>query len=322
VDRVKKLIVQIPCLNEEQAIGAAIAAIPRQVPGFEAVEILVVDDGSTDRTVEVARQAGADHIVQLPRHQGLAAAFLAGLEASVRAGADAIVHTDADNQYDAKCIPDLVRPICEGTADLVVGVRPIEQIPEFSWLKKRLQRLGSWVVRKCSATEVADVTSGFRAYSRDAALRLTVVSEFTYTHETLIQAGRSGMAVTQIPVRVNAGTRPSRLFRSIPEYLRRSLVTILRVYAIYQPFRLFAGIGGILAFAGLLLCARYAWFVGLGQGRGHVQSVIVAGMLVTLGFQSAVLGLLAELIGVNRKLVQEALYRIRKAEMKEASREE
>jgi glycosyltransferase involved in cell wall biosynthesis len=311
---VRKLIVQIPCLNEEQVIATTLAQIPRQVPGFDCVEVLIIDDGSTDRTVEVARCAGADHIISFSHNRGLALAFLSGLEHSVRLGADVIVHTDADNQYDASCIPALVQPILDGAADLVVGIRPIDDIQEFSWLKKRLQRAGSWLVRKLSDTRVEDVTSGFRAYSRDAALRLTVLSEFTYTHETLIQAGRSGMAVAQVPVRVNPKTRPSRLFRSIPQYIRRSVMTMLRVYAVYQPFKLFAGMGTILFAAGIALCVRYLYFVAIGQGRGHVQSVMLAGVLLILGFQSVVMGLLAELIGTNRKMIQEVLYRVRKAE--------
>jgi len=312
---VRKLIVQIPCLNEEQTLPITLADIPRQVPGFDVVEVLIIDDGSTDRTVEVAREAGADHILSLPQNRGLAMAFTAGLDESVRQGADVIVHTDADNQYAGSSIPDLVEPIVDGRADLVVGVRPIEQIEEFSFLKKRLQRLGSWVVRRLSSTDVADVTSGFRAYSRDAALRLTVVSEFTYTHETLIQAGRTGMAVVQVPVRVNAQTRPSRLFRSVPQYIRRSLDTIVRIYTVYQPFRIFSGIGLTLLAGALLLGLRYLYFVQLGQGKGHVQSVILAGMLATLGFQAVIVGLLADLIGANRKLLQENLYRVRKLEL-------
>lgn len=315
-----KLMVQIPCLNEEAHIAATIADIPREVPGFEAVEVLIIDDGSTDHTAQAARQAGADHVVSFPHNRGLAAAFMAGLEESLRLGADVIVHTDADNQYAGASIPDLVRPILDRRADLVVGVRPIEQIEEFSWVKKRLQRLGSWVVRKLSHTEVADVTSGFRAYSREAALRLTVVSEFTYTHETLIQAGRSGIAVEQVPIAVNPATRPSRLFKGIPQYVRRSLGTIFRVYAVYQPFRLFTGIGLALFTAGVLLGIRYVYFVSIGHGRGHVQSVILAGVLMTLGFQAGILGLLADLIGANRKLLQEVLYRVRKLELESEDR--
>ena len=312
----KKLIVQIPCLNEEETIAETIADIPREVPGIDCVEVLVIDDGSTDRTVEVAREAGADHVVSFTQNRGLAAAFMAGLEESVHRGADVIVHTDADNQYAGSSIPDLVRPIVENEADLVVGVRPIEEMEEFSWLKKRLQRLGSWVVQRLSNTTVADVTSGFRAYSREAALRLTVVSEFTYTHETLIQAGRSGIAVAQAPVKVNPKTRPSRLFKSIPQYVRRSLDTIFRIYAVYQPFRVFTGLGLAFFLAGILLGLRYLYFVHIGQGKGHVQSVMLAGVLLILGFQAAIVGLLADLIGANRKLLQEALYRVRRLELR------
>lgn len=309
-----KLIVQIPCFNEEATIARTIADIPRQVPGFDCVEVLVVDDGSEDRTVEAARQAGAEHVVSFAQNRGLAAAFAAGLEASLQQGADAIVHTDADNQYRGDCIPALVAPIVAGQADIVVGVRPIVAHPEFSWAKKRLQRLGSWVVRRLSRTDVADVTSGFRAYNREAALRLTVLSDFTYTHETLIQAGRTGLAVAQVPIEVNLKTRPSRLFGSIPQYIGRSLATIMRVYAVYQPLRLFAGMGLALFAGGLLLGLRYLYLAGIGQGKGHVQSVVLAGVLVILGFQAAMLGLLADLIGANRKLLQETLYRVRRLE--------
>jgi glycosyltransferase involved in cell wall biosynthesis len=308
-------MVQIPCLNEEDQIAATLADIPRQVDGFDVVEVLIIDDGSTDGTVRAAREAGADHVLSFSHNRGLAAAFMAGLEQSLRLGADVIVHTDADNQYNGASIPDLVRPVVQGRADLVVGVRPIEMIEEFSWAKKRLQRLGSWVVRKLSSTEVADVTSGFRAYSREAALRLTVVSEFTYTHETLIQAGRSGMAVTQVPIGVNPATRPSRLFKGIPQYIRRSLDTIFRIYAVYQPFRLFTGIGAVLFFAGVMLGVRYLYFISIGRGQGHVQSVILAGVLMILGFQAGILGMLADLIGANRKLLQETLYRVRRMEL-------
>lgn len=313
-----KLIVQIPCFNEEHTLAQTIADIPREVPGFDVVEVLVIDDGSSDRTVDVAREAGAEHVVQFTQNRGLAAAFAAGLEASVQRGASVIVHTDADNQYRGDCIPSLVAPIVAGQADIVVGVRPIAAHPEFSWVKKRLQRLGSFVVQRLSRTDVADVTSGFRAYNREAALRLTVLSDFTYTHETLIQAGRTGLAVAQVPIEVNLKTRPSRLFGSIPQYIARSLATIMRVYAVYQPLRLFSGVGTLLFTAGLFLGVRYLYLVALGQGKGHVQSVMLAGVLVILGFQAAMLGLLADLIGANRKLLQEALYRVRRLEMRVA----
>ena len=307
-----KLIVQIPCLNEEQTIAQTLADIPRRVPGIGEVEVLIVDDGSTDNTVAVAREAGADHVLSFPRNRGLAAAFSAGLEECLRLGADVIVHTDADNQYRGECIPSLVQPILEGTADIVVGVRPIEDIRDFSWTKKRLQRLGSWVVRKVSNTDVADVTSGFRAYSREAALRLTVVSAFTYTLETLIQAGRSGLAVCQVPVKTNPQTRPSRLFNSIPGYLWRSVKTIFRIYAVYEPLRFFALVGALFFLPGLALAIRFLYYYITQGGQGHVQSLVLAAVLMMLGVQVAVLGVLADLIGANRKLIQDTMYRLRR----------
>jgi glycosyltransferase involved in cell wall biosynthesis len=311
---VAKLIVQIPCFNEEKTLAATVADIPRQVPGFDVVEVLVIDDGSSDATVEVARKAGVEHVVRFAQNRGLAAAFAAGLEASLRHGATVIVHTDADNQYRGDCIPALVAPIVAGEADMVVGVRPIEDHPEFSWVKKRLQQLGSRVVRGLSRTSVADVTSGFRAYNREAALRLTVLSDFTYTHETLIQAGRTGLAVAQVPIQVNRKTRPSRLFKGMGQYITRSLGTMLRIYAVYQPLKLFATLGAALFGAGVVLGLRYLILARLGQGTGHVQSVMLAGVLMILGFQAVMLGLLADLIGANRKLLQDVVYRVRRLE--------
>ncbi len=306
-----KLIVQIPCLNEEATIGQTIADIPRQIPGIDRVEVLIIDDGSTDATVAAALAAGADHYISFAGNRGLAAAFAAGLEEALRLGADIIVNTDADNQYAGSCIPDLIRPILEHKADLVVGARPIEQIEEFSWVKKRLQRLGSWLVRKVSATTVSDATSGFRAYSRRAAMQLTVVSGFTYTHETLIQAGRSGLAVVEVPIRTNPKTRESRLFKSIPQYIARSLNTILRIYALYRPMALFNVIAAVLMIAGLALAVRYLVYWALGEGKGHVQSVIAAALLIMLAGQALVIGVLADLIAANRKLIQETLSRVR-----------
>lgn len=306
-----KLIVQIPCLNEEQTIGETIADIPRQIDGIDEVEVLVINDGSTDNTVEAAREAGADHVISFSQNRGLAAAWSAGINEALRLGADIIVNTDADNQYRGSCIPDLVRPIQRGDADMVVGARPIEQIEDFSWLKKRLQRLGSWLVRKVSATTISDATSGFRAYNRTAAMRLTVVSDFTYTHETLIQAGRSGLAVAEVPIQTNRRTRESRLFRSVSEYIRRSIGTIIRIYALYQPMAFFNIIGAIFCLGGVVLGIRYLYFMAIGEGTGHVQSVIVGALLIIVGAQSFVVGLLADLIAANRKLVQETLTRVR-----------
>lgn len=304
-----KLIVQIPCFNEAETLPATLADIPRQLEGIDQVEVLIIDDGSTDDTVAVARQAGADHIVSFPANKGLAAAFAAGLEASVQRGADVIVHTDADNQYKGECIPALVAPILNQQADIVVGVRPIKDIRDFSWTKKRLQRLGSWVVRKVSGTVIKDVTSGFRAYSREAAMRLSVVSDFTYTLETLIQAGRTNLTIAQVPVQTNPQTRQSRLFTSIPSYIWQSLKTILRIYALYQPLRFFSIIGLLLFLPGVALGIRFLYYYLAGSGGGHIQSLILAAVLMLLGFQITIFGVLADLIGANRKLIQHLLFR-------------
>lgn len=310
-----KLIVQIPCLNEEDNVGQTIRDIPREIEGIDRVEVLIIDDGSTDRTVEVARVAGADHVVSFARNRGLAAAWRAGVDECLRLGADLVVNTDADNQYRGESIRDLVRPIVEGDADMVVGARPIEQIEDFSWIKKRLQRLGSWVVRRVSRTSISDATSGFRAYSRDAAMRLAVVSTFTYTHETLIQAGRTGLAVAEVPIGTNPKTRESRLFRSIPEYIRRSIGTILRIYVLYEPMALFNALAGILGAAGMVLAVRYLYFMIIGQGTGHVQSVIVAALLMMLAGQALALGIIADLIAANRKMIQDIRVRVRGLEL-------
>jgi len=306
-----KLIVQIPCYNEEQTVAQTLRDIPRHIPGVDSVEVLIIDDGSEDATVDRALAAGADHVISFARNKGLAAAFNAGLDEALRLGADIIVNTDADNQYRGDCIPDLVRPVIAGEADVVVGARPINDIEDFSWLKKRLQRLGSWLVRKVSATQVSDATSGFRAYSRRAAMRLTVVSDFTYTHETLIQAGRSGMAVAEVPIQTNRNTRPSRLFKSIPGYIARSLGTIGRIYTLYRPLAFFTVIAVTLFALGLALGGRYLYFYFTGQGAGHVQSVIISGVLMMLGMQAFVVGIVADLIAANRKLMQDTLSRVR-----------
>jgi len=306
-----KLIVQIPCLNEEETLPQTIADIPREIEGIDEVEILVIDDGSSDRTIEVAREAGAEHVISFAQNRGLASAWSAGMDEALRLGADVIVNTDADNQYRGECIRDLVQPIVRDEADMVVGARPIDDIQEFSWTKKRLQRLGSWVVRKVSDTEISDATSGFRAYSRDAAYELAVVSRFTYTHETLIQAGRTGLAVTEVPIETNPKTRPSRLFRSIPEYIRRSVNTILRIYGLYEPLAFFNVVAGVLFILSAILGVRYVYFAAIGEGTGHVQSVIAAAVLLMLSGQSFALGMLADLIAANRKLIQDTRARVR-----------
>ncbi|MFW5869178.1 MAG: glycosyltransferase family 2 protein [Armatimonadota bacterium] len=306
-----KLIVQIPCLNEEGTLPETVADIPREIEGIDEVEILVIDDGSTDRTVEVAREAGVEHIISFAQNRGLASAWSAGIDEALRLGADVIVNTDADNQYQGQCIRDLVQPIINDEADMVVGARPIEEIDEFSWTKKRLQRLGSWVVRKVSDTDISDATSGFRAYSRDAAYELAVVSRFTYTHETLIQAGRTGLAVTEVPIATNPKTRPSRLFKSIPEYIRRSVNTILRIYGLYEPMAFFNVVASVLFVLSAILGVRYLYFMAIGEGAGHVQSVIAAAVLLMLAGQAFALGMLADFIAANRKLIQDTRARVR-----------
>ncbi len=310
-----KLIIQIPCYNEETTLPATLADLPRELDGIDCIEYVVIDDGSTDHTSDVARQHGAHHVVRFTNNKGLAAAFKAGLDAALALGADIIVNTDADNQYQATGIADLVGPILRGEADMVIGVRPIEQIEEFSALKKKLQRLGSWVVRRVSRTDIPDVTSGFRAYSRQAALALNIVSEFTYTLETVIQAGQQNLAITHVPIRTNPKTRPSRLFKSIGSYVRRSLGTIFRIYTMYRPLRVFSLIGGVLLTVGLILAVRYLVYVALGEGKGHVQSVIISGVLLNLGFVVMMIGILADLASANRRLIEEVLLRVRRLEL-------
>lgn len=301
------LVIQIPCFNEGATLGVTLAALPRHVPGFGRVEWMVIDDGSTDDTIEVARAAGVDHIVRLGRNQGLARAFAAGLEAAVRAGADVIVNTDADNQYCADDIPKLTAPILAGEADLVIGARPIVDTPHFSRTKKALQLLGSMVVRMASRTTVVDAPSGFRALSREAALRLHVHGEYTYTLETIIAAGRKNMAVASVPIRTNPDLRPSRLVRNLPDYVLRSAVTILRSFATYKPLRLFVGVGSVLFAVGVGLGLRYVYLAWQGDGAGHVQSVILSAFLMGLGVLSGLIGIVADLIAVNRRLLEKLL---------------
>jgi glycosyltransferase involved in cell wall biosynthesis len=311
-----KLIVQIPALNEEASLPDTIRAIPRAIPGLDEVEVLVVDDGSSDRTTEVARAAGADHLVRFTRRKGLAEGFMAGLDASLRLGADIIVNTDADNQYPGHDIPRLIAPILAGSADMVVGDRVVGEVAHFSWTKKALQRLGSWVVRKVSGTDVPDTTSGFRALTREAALRINIVSEFSYTLESIIQAGKKRLAVAHLPVSAQA-TRPSRLFGSTWEYIKRSAATILRIYAMYEPFKVFTVLGGVLLLGGVGMGLRYAYFWWHGEVRGHVQSAALSVLLLILGFQTLQWGVMADLIANNRKLLEDLLYRVRKLELRE-----
>ncbi|MDY6940101.1 MAG: glycosyltransferase family 2 protein [Cyanobacteriota bacterium] len=316
-----KLIIQIPCYNEERTLGVTLAALPRQLPGVDEIEWLIIDDGSRDRTVEVAKASGVDRIVRVTRNRGLAKAFMTGLEASLKAGADIIVNTDADNQYCADDIPKLIEPILADRAEIVIGARPIEAIEHFSPLKKLLQRGGSRVVRLVSNTKVADAPSGFRAFSREAAMQLNVFNEYTYTLETIIQAGQRGMAVTSVPIRTNGYLRPSRLVKSIPSYLKRSILTILRIFLTYKPLRAFALLGGVPFTFGFALGVRWLIFLLLGSDRTRIPSLILAAVLMLMGFQLWILGLVAELMGVNRKLLEDIQLRLRRAEIERHAEE-
>jgi glycosyltransferase involved in cell wall biosynthesis len=315
IDKPVKLIIQIPCYNEATTLPATLEALPRQLPGVGVIEYLIIDDGSQDDTAQVAAAHGVHHVVRLHPHRGLAAGFMAGLDACLRHGADVIVNTDADNQYNAGDIQRLIAPILSGQADIVVGDRGIASLEAFSPFKRLLQRLGSWVIHRASGLETPDATSGFRALSREAALRTLVLSEYSYTLETLIQAGNRGVAVAYVPVRTNPQTRPSRLIRSIPHYLTYSGSTIVRAYTMYRPLRVFSSVGGLLILAGLVLALRFLYFYLIGQGGGHIQSVILSAILFIVGFQILLIGLLADLISGNRKIMEEVLYRLRRVEL-------
>jgi len=309
-----KLIIQIPCYNEAATLPRTLDDLPRRVEGFDVVEWLVVNDGSTDATEQVARQCGVDHVVGFTANQGLARAFITGLHAAVRLGADVVVNTDADNQYRGEDIPKLVGPILADKADIVVGTRPIETIESFSGTKKLLQKLGSWVVRLLSNTDIPDAPSGFRAISRDAALRLNVFNDYTYTLEMIIQAGQKNLAITSVPVGINPELRPSRLVKSIPSYVGRSIVTILRMFVLYRPFRFFMSTGLFVFLAGFLVGLRFLFYYLIGDGDGHIQSLILASILLGVGFQTMLAAFLADIIAVNRRLLEETQYRLKRAE--------
>ena len=312
-----KLIIQIPCLNEELSLPITLEDLPKQIEGIDSIETLIIDDGSTDKTVEVAKKLGVHHVLQFTNNKGLAKAFIAGINQSLKLGADIIVNTDADNQYFGGDIVKLIQPILKKDSDIVVGDRQVETIGHFSPVKIFLQKFGSWVVRQLSGTEVPDATSGFRAYSRDAALQLNVVSDFTYTIETIISAGKKNLAIAHIPVKTNTKLRESRLFPSIRVYLQRSLVTMLKVYSMYRPLRLFTLAGGTTFLLGFAIGCRYLFFFFMGQTEGHIQSLILSAILLIVGFQIIMMGIAAELISVNRQLLEDIQVRIKKDELGE-----
>jgi glycosyltransferase involved in cell wall biosynthesis len=311
-----KLIIQIPCYNEAETLPLTLRALPRALPGIDVIEYLVIDNASTDLTAEVARQAGVHHIIYLPV-KGLADAFIAGIEACLEHGADIIVNTDADNQYNAEDIQRLVEPILAGRAQLVVGDRGVATQKYFSPLKRLLQRLGSWVIAFASGLDTPDATSGFRAISREAALRTLVFSNYSYTLETLIQAGANRIPVEYVPVRTNPPTRPSRLMHSLRHFMASQIATIMRAYTMYRPLRVFTALSALMILIGSVLGIRYLYFLLNGQGAGHIQSVILAAVLWIVGFQVFLIGLVADLIGFNRKILEEVLYRVRKSEMQD-----
>jgi glycosyltransferase involved in cell wall biosynthesis len=310
-----KLIIQIPCFNEAAQLPETLAQIPRSVPGFAEVELLVIDDGSEDDTVDVARAHGVDHVVRLTNNKGLAAAFQAGLDACLKLGADVIVNTDADNQYHGGDIPKLVQPILAGQADMVIGDRETDQIEHFSPLKKRLQRWGSVVVRRASGTQVPDTTSGFRAYNREAALQVSVVSKFTYTLETIIQAGKMLVAVDNVRIRTNPKARESRLFPSMWAYVRRNATSIFRIYTLYEPLRVFLAAAALAALIGAVIWARFLWFFFFGDGEGHIQSLILGSTLFIVAVQLAALGVVGDILAGSRVLQQRILERVRRVEL-------
>ncbi|MBQ9579285.1 MAG: glycosyltransferase family 2 protein [Ottowia sp.] len=309
-----KLVIQIPCYNEEKTLHVAVNDLPKHIAGIDEIETLIIDDGSRDGTVAEAKHLGVNHIVRFKRNKGLARGFMAGMDAALRVGADIIVNTDADNQYNAADIEKLVAPILDGSADEVIGARPIDDTEHFSWRKKKLQHLGSWIVRKASDTDIPDAPSGFRAFSREAALRLNVFNEYTYTLETIIQAGRDKIAITSVPIRTNPELRESHLFKSIRAYVQRSAGVIIRAYMMYRPLKFFSVIGGTFFLLGVLLGVR---FLAAGA-TGHVQSLILAAVLMLLGAQTFFMGLQADLIAANRKMLEEIQYRLRRRDAEDA----
>jgi glycosyltransferase involved in cell wall biosynthesis len=313
---VSKLIIQVPCYNEEEHLAETLSSLPRSVPGFDVVETLVIDDGSTDGTAEVARLADATYLLRFPVNLGLARAFSAGLDAALKLGADVIVNTDADNQYRGSDIPRLVQPILAGQADMVIGDRAPHRLQHFGLVKRALQRLGSWMVRQLSGTRVPDAASGFRAFSRRAALKLNVFTDFTYTLETIIQAGKKHIPIAHVPITVNPQRRPSRLFAGLTTYVRKSVTTLIRIYALYEPLKVFFRLGAVLFLAGTVLGGRFLLEYLTGEGTQRVQSLILAAVLLIIGFQTILMGIVADLIGANRTLLEDTLIRVRELELR------
>lgn len=309
-----KLIIQIPCYNEAETLEIALNDLPKELPGVDTIEYLIINDGCKDNTVEVAKKWGVHHIVSFKQNKGLAKGFMAGLDGCLRNGADIIVNTDADNQYCGGDIEKLIQPILEGKADMVIGARPIDQTEHFSWIKKKLQHFGSWVVRKASNTDIPDAPSGFRALSREAAIRINVINDYTYTLETIVQAGRGKIAITSIPIRTNGELRSSRLFNSILGYVKRSMVTIIRAYMMYEPLKTFFFLSIPPILVGLSIGFRYLYFIAVGGAGGHVQSLILACTLILMGFLCFVVGLLADILAANRKLLEDTQYHVRRME--------
>lgn len=307
-----KLIIQIPCYNEEKTLAVTIADLPKKIDGIDKIEYLIIDDGSKDKTAEVAKKNGVHHIVKMKRNRGLAYGFMAGLDACLKLGADIIVNTDADNQYCGEDIAKLVKPIIDETAEIVIGERPIDETEHFSWKKKKFQHLGSYIVRMASDTSIPDAPSGFRAYSRDAALKINVVNKYTYTLETIIQAGSNRMAIASVPIKTNPEMRESRLFKSMWGYMKRSASVIIRSFMMYKPLKFFSVIGGILFFVGMAVGIRFLYYLFIGLGDGHIQSLILASTLIIMGVQTVIVGLQADTIAANRKILEDIQYRVRK----------
>lgn len=314
-----KLIIQIPCYNEAETLEITLNDLPRHIDGIDTIEYLIINDGSQDNTVEVAKNWGVQHVVNFNCNKGLAKGFIAGLDACCKLGADIIVNTDADNQYSGADIETIVRPILEGRADIVIGERPIDETEHFSPLKKKLQHLGSWVVRKASKTTIPDAPSGFRAYSREAAMRMNVINEYTYTLETIVQAGRNRMAIMSVPIHTNPELRKSRLFSSMFGYVKKSMLTIIRAFMMYRPMKFFMTIGILFMLVGIGIGGRFLYFYFSGAGEGHVQSLILACMMIIIGVQTAIVGLQGDIISANRKLLEDIQYRVKCIEQKEGN---